>query len=151
MIADNPRGNLYFSAEPGGDLYGSANSSQFDVILVIAIAVAGVALGLWLFGKSEEKQLPPSSAEWLLTLLVSRRKADGLLGDLEERFYRNCKNRGPRRARWLYWAETLRSIAPLLWSAAKRIGVVAVVAAAARRFLSWPRGASCGGTYVTRH
>ena len=78
---------------------------------------------------------PPAFPEWSLTLFVSRRKLDGLLGDLEERFHRDCAARGPRRAKWLYWAETLRSVAPLLWSAAQKVGVVAVVAAAARRFL----------------
>lgn len=79
---------------------------------------------------------PPASAEWLLTLLLKRHRVDALLGDLEELFHRDCGARGDRRARWLYWARVLRSVAPLLWSAIKKAGIFAAVADVARRYLS---------------
>jgi hypothetical protein len=76
---------------------------------------------------------PPGLAEWLLALVVPRRRADALLGDLEERFHRNVDSRGLRRARMLYWAEALRSIGPILWMKAKQLGFLALVAEIWRR------------------
>jgi hypothetical protein len=76
---------------------------------------------------------PPGIAEWFVALIVLRRSSDGLLGDLEERFHRHVETRGLRRARWLYWAEALRSIAPILWGKAKGLGLIAAVAEIWRR------------------
>ena len=75
---------------------------------------------------------PPAIAEWLVTLFVSKR-TEALLGDLEERFHRHVGTRGLRRARALYWAEVLRSIAPMLIVKAKKLGVVALLAELWRR------------------
>jgi hypothetical protein len=79
---------------------------------------------------------PPATAEWVLTFLAPPRRVEALLGDLEESFHRDCAARGIRRAAWLYWARSLRSIAPLLWMAAKRAGVAAAVAETMRRLWS---------------
>jgi hypothetical protein len=79
------------------------------------------------FDQQGRTSLPPAYAEWVVALLAPRRTADALLGDLEEQFHRNRSTRGLRRARWLYRAQVLNSIAPLLWAAAKRIGVVALL------------------------
>jgi hypothetical protein len=76
---------------------------------------------------------PPFFAEWLITLLMPSRRADGLLGDLEEKFNRNVKARGLRQAQWLYLAEVLRSIFPILWTKAKKLGLIAVIAEMWRR------------------
>ncbi len=78
---------------------------------------------------------PPAAAEWLLTLLVRARRAEALLGDLEERYRRDIEARGNRPAWWLYWARALNSLGPLLWSAIKRVGIFAAVADVARRCL----------------
>jgi hypothetical protein len=56
---------------------------------------------------------PPALAEWLLTLLVSKRKSEALLGDFAEKFHENVTRRGRQRAAWLYWAQVLNSIGPL--------------------------------------
>jgi hypothetical protein len=77
--------------------------------------------------------VPPSLAEWLIALLVPQRRSDAVLGDLEEHFQRNIISRGLQRARALYWAETLRSIGPILWMKAKQLGVLALVAEIWRR------------------
>jgi hypothetical protein len=79
---------------------------------------------------------PPAAGEWLLTLLIRGRRAEALLGDLEELYRRDCDARGIRRASWLYWARALKSLGPLLWSAIKKIGIVAAVTEMARRYLS---------------
>jgi hypothetical protein len=76
---------------------------------------------------------PPGLAEWLVTLIVPSRRADAVLGDLEERFHKNVASRGLPRARMLYWAETLRSIGPILWMKAKQVGFLALVAEIWRR------------------
>jgi hypothetical protein len=76
---------------------------------------------------------PPFAAEWLIALLMSSRRAAALLGDLEEKFNRNIESRGVRRARALYWSEALRSIGPILWAKAKKLGVIAVIAEMWRR------------------
>jgi hypothetical protein len=76
---------------------------------------------------------PPSIAEWLVALIVPKRRSESVLGDLEERFHRHVETRGLRRARWLYWAEALRSIAPILWAKAKGLGLIAAVAEIWRR------------------
>jgi uncharacterized membrane protein YebE (DUF533 family) len=42
---------------------------------------------------------PPAVGGFLARLLLSKRKADGLLGDLQETFNENCAIRGQRHAR----------------------------------------------------
>jgi hypothetical protein len=76
---------------------------------------------------------PPALAEWLVALIVPRRRADAVLGDLEERFQRDAASRGLRRARLRYWAEALRSVGPIVWIKAKRLGFLALVAEIWRR------------------
>jgi hypothetical protein len=76
---------------------------------------------------------PPGLAEWLVALVAPKRRADAVLGDLEERFHRNVDSLGLRRARARYWAEALRSIGPILWMKAKQLGLLALVAEIWRR------------------
>jgi hypothetical protein len=76
---------------------------------------------------------PPAIAEWLVTLIIPKRRSESLLGDLAERFHRHVETCGLRRARALYWAEALRSILPILLSAAKKLGVIAAIAEIWRR------------------
>lgn len=85
-------------------------------------------------GGQPKPQRPPATAEWLITFLVPKKRHDGLLGDLEERFHLNVTNRGYRRARALYWAEALRSLGPLAVSWFTRLGLVALLAAVAKRY-----------------
>jgi hypothetical protein len=77
---------------------------------------------------------PPSLAEFFLSLLLSGDKGDALLGDLSERFGEDCDRYGAKRARRLYWAQTLRSLWPLLRRGAARVVKWGVVIDAVRRF-----------------
>lgn len=79
---------------------------------------------------------PPGFAQWLIALTVKPKRADAILGDLSERFERDCRSQGLSRAKWLYRARVLNSIGPLLCAAAKRFSIFAAVAAVARRCLS---------------
>jgi hypothetical protein len=81
------------------------------------------------------RSLPPGMAEWLIALLAPRRKAESILGDFEERYFRDCQRRGRPRAVSLYWARTLASILPLAWSLFRKVGVIALCADAVRRWL----------------
>jgi hypothetical protein len=76
---------------------------------------------------------PPFIAEWLVALLIAKRRSEGLLGDLQERFHRHIQARGLRRARALYWAEVLQSILPILWAKARSLGLIAAIAEIWRR------------------
>jgi hypothetical protein len=84
---------------------------------------------------TQDHREPPKIAEFLLTALLSRARADALTGDLEERFTRDCEELGRRRAVRLYWARTLRSLWPLLRRAtAKALKWGAVIATVRRMF-----------------
>ena len=78
-------------------------------------------------------QGPPRLAEFFVALFLSKKKRDAVLGDLEERFDKNCEDFGLRRARVRYWAEALNSLGPLFWSAFKKLGFGALLFAWLRR------------------
>ncbi len=74
----------------------------------------------------QQQSVPPGTAEFLLTMLASTRRADAMIGDLNERFTRERRDFGRDRAVRLYWARTLRSLPFLVWRAIGKV-VVAVV------------------------
>jgi len=64
------------------------------------------------------KHVPPRNVEFLLATLAMSRCADAMIGDLNERFARECESFGRDRAVRLFWARTLRSVPPLVRQAA---------------------------------
>ena len=80
----------------------------------------------------------PALPEFVVALLSDPKKADAILGDLNERLHSEATDPlvGPRRARMRYWARTLRSIGPLLWRAIKKAGIFGAVVAAIRHWAS---------------
>jgi len=104
---------------------------------VFSAAFFGFTFFFWRTQFSAERQglatNPPGVAEWLVALIIPKRRSEGLLGDLEERFHRHVKTRGLRRARALYWAEVSRSILPLVSAKARKLGLIAVIAEIWRR------------------
>ncbi len=83
-----------------------------------------------------QKVEPPIIAEFLVGLFAKRRYRVGLLQNLEEDFQNNLANGATvRRARRNYWAAALNSIGPQLLAAAKRVGIVGLIADYARRLL----------------
>jgi hypothetical protein len=84
---------------------------------------------------ASDKRDPPKMAEFLLTALATTRRAEAMIGDLNERFTDECKKFGRDRAVRLYWARTLRSLGPLLRRAiGKALKWGAVIAAVRRLF-----------------
>ncbi|WP_421724775.1 permease prefix domain 2-containing transporter [Bauldia sp.] len=84
----------------------------------------------------ENAARPPTLAEALLALATPTGMTEALIGDAEERFKSNVLRVGARRARMLYRVAVLKSLGPLMWAAAKRIGLLAVLADAYRRLFS---------------
>jgi hypothetical protein len=79
--------------------------------------------------------VPPAAAEFLLELAAgSQKEADGLIGDLNERFCRECKELGHRRAKVRYWARTIRSLRPLVVRTVVRAVKLGAVIALVRRY-----------------
>jgi hypothetical protein len=73
--------------------------------------------------------------EFSISILLSPAKADALIGDLSERFVRNCARYGAERARWMYWGQVFRSLGPLLLRAMGRAAKWGFLIDAVRRFL----------------
>ena len=78
---------------------------------------------------------PPAFAEVLLSLVTKKELREAVLGDCGERAARNAAKFGRKRAIRLYWAEVIRSVAPLAWAAIKRLGIATLLVDAIRRFL----------------
>jgi len=76
-----------------------------------------------------EDHVPPKLAESLLIAFTTGRHADHMVGDLNERFARDCKKFGRRHAVNEYWKDTLRSLLPQLLRTIARILKWAIVAA----------------------
>jgi AAA domain len=118
--------------------------SQQSIFSMRGRQIDGVSLGnnafhprrfKWSEDNKAGRTVPPPVAECLMALLAPKRKAESILGDLEERFQRDYQKLGKTRANSLYWARTIASIAPLVWSLLKRIGVVALLIDVGRRWL----------------
>lgn len=77
---------------------------------------------------------PPKAAEFCLAILLSEAKANAVIGDLNERLQGDNERYGVRRARYLYWARTIRSLWPLFRSAAMRAMKLGAFVETVRRF-----------------
>ena len=85
-------------------------------------------------GTTEPNELdPPKIAEFLLIAFATTRYAAHAVGDRNEVFARECKELGRDRAVRRYWADTLRSLRPLLTRAIERALKWGAVTAAFRR------------------
>jgi hypothetical protein len=73
--------------------------------------------------------VPPQGAEFLLGWCTKKRYRQAVLDDLEEVFQRDlAKGMTVRRAKLRYLAATLHSITPQLIAAAKRVGIMGLIA-----------------------
>jgi hypothetical protein len=85
---------------------------------------------------AENVAAPPAISEFFLTALSDAKKADAIIGDLNERFHADCVDPtiGPKRARLRYRASVFRSLRPLFWRWLKRAGLVGLLIDAFRRW-----------------
>jgi hypothetical protein len=67
---------------------------------------------------------PPALAEFLLTFCARTRRDEFAAGDMNERFARDCIERGRRRAQRLYWANVLGYLLRHSFKLAAIIGVM---------------------------
>jgi len=57
---------------------------------------------------------PPQFAKYMIYLLIPRNNREAILGDLEEDFHEVKKEFGPRKAKFHYRVQVLRSIWPMI-------------------------------------
>ncbi|WP_421724777.1 permease prefix domain 2-containing transporter [Bauldia sp.] len=81
------------------------------------------------------KALVPAFPETVLALVAPNEQVNAVVGDASERFHDNVAQFGETRARRLYWISTVKSVWPLIWSAAKRLGFVTLLIQTIRRVL----------------
>ena len=63
----------------------------------------------------------PKSAAFLLLCFLPKKDREPVLGDLKEEFPEICAEFGTRRAKLWFWAQTIRSLWPLLSSAVGKL------------------------------
>ncbi len=84
----------------------------------------------------QESTRPPSSAKFLLVLIVPQRD-EALIGDLEERYNFAVAELGVRAAQRQYLWEVLKEVVPLVWARIEQIAkVVAALDRLRRLFFS---------------
>jgi hypothetical protein len=110
----------------------SAVNATVKVVLRAAGTTEGTAYaeGHATIMKSE----PPPFAEMIFTALLPRNRHDAMLGDMDERFARDCRMFGVDRARRRYWGHVLRSLRPLVVRGLKKMRAIALLEVARRYF-----------------
>jgi hypothetical protein len=126
-------------------IYSPIDRADFAAILVrLDLTVRTIALyqlvGLVIPGVNWRS----FNAEFLFCLFLDKNTCESLVGDLEERHKLIRKKCGRPRANLSYWTQAFRSLGPIAWQWARRVGMkplAALVAwAAAKRILrhdSW--------------
>ena len=84
---------------------------------------------------SSEKLIPPKLAEMFLMLVTRKKSREAIIGDLEQKYARNCADFGVGRARRLYWVETIWTVGPLLLQSAKRLGLYTLALAGLKKWI----------------
>jgi hypothetical protein len=124
-----------------GNESGRADLTKEAMTTVLTAAVVFLAYATFRGKQTSLSELaksptkPPFIGEWLITLVTPSRKADAILGDMEERFQRELAERSLTMARLLYWARVTRSVGPLALTSIKKAGWIAAVAEVFRRFI----------------
>jgi hypothetical protein len=83
--------------------------------------------------RAPKRPEPPKGAELLFSVLVEPAHAEAALGDLDERFNKECEELGPARAARRYWGRVLRSLLPLLRRAIGRAAKWGAILATVKR------------------
>jgi hypothetical protein len=81
--------------------------------------------------------IPPATAHFLLRLVVASKSQEDVLGWIEERYRLDVQKFGPRRAKQLFWSQTLRSIGPLVWEKVRNWGIFTALVEYGRRKIGW--------------
>jgi hypothetical protein len=80
---------------------------------------------------AKRRPLPPATAEWLLRCFGSQRDED----QVGQRFYSNLRDYPDGRANALYWAGALRRIAPTVFRALQKCGLLGLMLAYLKHLL----------------
>ena len=98
-------------------LFKDEGGSLLGAILALAYLIPGVyCVRLWWSLGALTPWDTPRTARSLADLLLPYKRAEALIGDLEERFPRQCKEIGVVRARCWYWRQVMYSVLPVVWA-----------------------------------
>lgn len=115
-----------------------------DVLLVTSalewLRVSGKRVSIPLLRKlsvnDPRKTAVPEWAEYLLFIIVDRKHAASIAGDLEEDYRVNILPRfGRRKANLWYWRQVIALVPPSVWAALRRLFGVAGLASILKRLL----------------
>ena len=76
----------------------------------------------------------PTWAEFIMMLFAKKTARNDIIGDMHQTFTHDISQFGLKRARRLYWAQTLHTISPLIW---QRLSKAAITAFALEGFKKW--------------
>ena len=105
----------FFQDELQSLLLGSIKVGGAILTLSYLIPVVYLARLWWLLGELTPRETPRAAA-YLADLLLPYKRAEALIGDLEERFPRKCGEVGVVRARCWYWRQVMYSLLPVVWA-----------------------------------
>jgi hypothetical protein len=72
-------------------------------------------------------KVPPKTAEFLLAAVCKASHGDGIVGDFDQDFKENYSRYGRHRAVYLYWADVLLAMRPLVARAINRYGLIGFI------------------------
>jgi hypothetical protein len=134
-ILDSDDGDLIITVHHGHQRIQTfmVRPSEPSVVRAVQARIRGSDLAATV--ESDINEDPPAIAEFLLELFL--RHKEGIVGDLRERYRREYRSLGRKRAQRRYWAECARTVMPLLrraLSKAIRWGVLIGVGAFLRHW-----------------
>jgi hypothetical protein len=137
-----PKGRVVFISHGDDVIFDEAarafpSLQEPDVEAWLRALIIGQRFTVYFKGYNPEVQAPtepprPRRAELLLNYILPKVRREEILGDLQEDYDTTWLPKfGPRQARRLYWWHAIRSIAPMLWTAVKKWGIITFIIGAA--------------------
>jgi len=132
---------IFFAITRRDDAVGRVKQqiNQFPTLIrsVLIVVMLPMLLLVWSASIFKGTSYPPKLAEFLLSAFGPENAGESMIGDLAEKFAEDMQKYGSRRATWLYWLDTLRSIAPMLIARLRNWGIFAALLEFSRRKIGW--------------
>jgi hypothetical protein len=127
---------IYEGGSNRGDLYIDlfAQDKAYFSNAKLRVYIDASCPGISIVPEAIDNRDPPKLAEFLLIAFATTRHAAHVVGDRNEVFARECEEFGRDRAVRRYWADTLRSLWPLLRRVIGKALKWGAVIATVRRF-----------------
>jgi hypothetical protein len=105
----------------------------FSAVVSVISALITTAIRFWLEVQSGKSGKLPTVARRLIVLVIPEHLADGVLGDIAERYDQHLRVHGYRHARRMLRHEVFRSILPIVRLRARRLMAAALARITRRR------------------